>query len=79
MMQVIIRYIDKTIFDDRVNEIVLPGLHGKVGIKPNHTAMSVILTKGEIHIKSEIKNEKFDAIEGIAQISNNVINILLNQ
>jgi F0F1-type ATP synthase epsilon subunit len=76
-MQVIIRYIDRIVFDDYANKVILPGLHGKLGIKPNHAAISVILTTGEIHIKSKKKNKKFEAIEGIAQISNNVVNILL--
>lgn len=76
-MKVTIRYIDKTIFDGQANEVVLPGLHGKVGIKPNHAAMSVILAAGEICIKSENQDYQFPAIEGIAQIGNNLVNILL--
>ena len=78
-MKVTIRYIDKTIFDGQANEVILPGLQGKVGIKPNHAAMSVILTTGEIYIKSANQNEKFEAIEGIAQITNNLVNILLTE
>lgn len=76
-MKVTIRNIDKTIFDGQANEIVLPGLHGKVGIKPNHAAMSVILTVGDIYVKLTGQINKFTISEGIAHISNNMVSVLL--
>ena len=76
-MKVTIRNIDKTIFDGQASEVILPGLYGKIGVKPNHAAMSVILTTGEIYIHSTNQNEKFLAVEGIAHVDGNLVNILL--
>lgn len=76
-MKVTISSIDKTIFDGEATEVVLPGLNGKVGIKPNHAIMSVILASGDICVKLGNQIEKFTTTEGIAHISNNIISILL--
>ena len=77
MMKVTIRYIDKTLFEGQVEEVVLPGLFGKVGIKPHHAMMSVILSAGEICVNTNNKSEKFAITEGIAHISNNTVDVLL--
>jgi F0F1-type ATP synthase epsilon subunit len=77
MMQVTIRYIDKTLFQGQVDEVILPGLYGKIGVKPHHAMMSVILSAGEISVKSANHDEKFTITEGIAHVSNNTVDVLL--
>ena len=76
-MQVTIRYVDKILFSGKVDEINLPGLQGKVGIKPHHAMMSVILCAGEISVVSANHNERFAIAEGIAHVNNNAVDVLL--
>jgi len=76
-MNVTIRTIDAVIFSDSAQEINLPGLYGNVGIRPHHASMSVILTEGEIHLKLAHNNQNFMVKNGLAQVSNNTIDVLL--
>lgn len=76
-MNVTIRTIDAVIFSDSAQEINLPGLYGNIGVRPHHASMSVILTEGKIHLKSVDSNQNFIVKSGLAQISNNTIDILL--
>jgi F0F1-type ATP synthase epsilon subunit len=76
-MNVTIRTIDKVLFTDTALEINLPGLYGKVGIRPNHASMSVVLSAGEIQVKLANSTETFTVQNGIAQVSNNTVDVLL--
>ena len=76
-MNVTIRTIDKVLFTDAALEINLPGLYGKVGIRPNHAPMSVVLCEGEIQVKLANGTETFVVQNGVAQVSNNAVEILL--
>ncbi len=76
-MNVTIRTIDKVLFTDTAIEINLPGLYGKVGIRPNHASMSVVLSAGEIQVKLANSIESFTIKNGIAQVSDNTVEILL--
>lgn len=77
-MNVTIRTIDAILFSESAQEINLPGLYGNVGIRPHHSPMSVILTEGKIHITINSENiTNFDIKNGIAQISNNSVDVLL--
>ncbi len=77
LMQVTIRYIDKTLFAGQVEAVSLPGLFGRVGIKPHHAMMSVILSVGEIYVNANAKVETFAITEGIARVSDNTVDVLL--
>jgi F0F1-type ATP synthase epsilon subunit len=76
-MNVTIRTIDKILFSDAAQEITLPGLYGKVGIRPNHAPMSVVLSEGEIQIKLSSGNKTFSIENGLAQVGDNAVNVLL--
>jgi F0F1-type ATP synthase epsilon subunit len=74
---VVIKSIDNLIHHSKADEVILPALYGKVGVRPNHANTSVILTKGEIVIKKDNQQEAFAINNGIAQIKANKIDILL--
>ena len=76
-MNVTIRTIDKVLFTDTALEINLPGLYGKVGIRPHHASMSVVLSEGEIQVKLANSTETFTVQNGIAQVSDNTVEVLL--
>lgn len=76
-MNITIRSIDKILFADAALEVTLPGLFGKVGIRPNHALMSVVLNKGEIQIKLAGGDKVFSVDGGLAQVSSNTVDVLL--
>ena len=76
-MNVTIRTIDKVLFTDTAIEINLPGLYGNVGVRPHHASMSVVLCEGEIQVKLANSTETFTIQNGIAQVSNNTVDVLL--
>jgi F0F1-type ATP synthase epsilon subunit len=76
-VNVTIRTIDKVLFAEAALEINLPGLYGKVGIRPHHASMSVVLCEGEIQVKLANSTETFTIQNGIAQVSNNTVDVLL--
>ncbi len=76
-MNVTIRTIDTVLFSDSVQKLSLPGLYGNVGIRPHHATMSVVLTEGKIHVKAANRDENFTVKNGIAQVSDNTVDVLL--
>jgi len=78
MMQVNLRSIDKVLFSGQVDTVILPGLFGKVGVKPHHAMMSVVLGAGEICLHLNDKTEKLAITEGIAYVSQNTVDVLLS-
>lgn len=77
MMEIIIKSVEATVYTGSATEISLPGLHGTVGIKPNHANTVVILTKGAIAIKKNNSLETINIESGLAQITPNKVDILL--
>lgn len=75
---VTIKSIENIIHSSTADEVVLPALYGKIGIKANHTNTSAILTKGEIIIKQNENKESITINGGIAQITAEKIEILIN-
>jgi F0F1-type ATP synthase epsilon subunit len=76
-MKVAIRTNDKILFTDSAIEVNLPGLYGKIGIRPHHSSMSVILTEGDIQVKLVNSDKIFSIKNGLAQVSNNTLDVLL--
>lgn len=77
MMEVIIKSLETTVYKGSATEVSLPGLHGIIGIKPNHANTAVILTKGAIVIKTNNTPETIHIESGLAQITQKKIDILL--
>ena len=53
MMQLKIVTPDGVVYEDSVDEVVLPTTTGQIGVLPNHTAMVSRLTAGEIEVKKK--------------------------
>ena len=70
---------DKTVFNDRVDHVVLPTIDGEMGIYANHTPLMAKVKKGTIRIHSRdnhLINLHFD--HGIARIKDNLLTILIH-
>lgn len=55
---------DHMVFSGNVNEILAPGIDGKLGILPRHAPMITVLSPGEIEVRREGQENLFFAISG---------------
>jgi F0F1-type ATP synthase epsilon subunit len=77
MMEIIVKSVETTVYKGTATQVILPGLHGTIGIKPNHANTAVILTKGVISIKTNNSLETINIESGLAQITPQRVDILL--
>ena len=55
---------ERTVFQDDVDMVVAPGIHGQLGILPHHAPLMTSLTYGELIIHREGQEHEFIAIGG---------------
>jgi len=56
--------IERRLFDDYVNMVIVPGSEGVLGILPRHTPLITTLSYGELQVKMEGEPDQFFAIGG---------------
>lgn len=62
-------------FSGKISAIVVPGLHGRIGIRNNHAPMITALTAGDIVCQTEEGERSFSTKGGILEIKNNIVTI----
>lgn len=67
---------DRTVFQDDVDAIVLPGVAGEMGILPHHAPVLTILKYGVIKIRKGGKEELFAVAGGLAEVQPTIVTIL---
>ena len=68
---------EKTFFSkDTVNEVVIPGYEGEMGILKDHISIISFLKPGIIKIFSKLEKEKYYVEDGIIEFKNNNLSIL---
>tara|TARA_Y100000590_G_scaffold263576_1_gene295748 strand:+ start:493 stop:891 length:399 start_codon:yes stop_codon:yes gene_type:complete len=68
---------EKTFFSkDTVNEVVMPGYEGEMGILKDHISLISFLKPGIIKVFSKDGEEKFYVDDGIVEFKNNTLSIL---
>ena len=67
---------DRTVFQDDVDIVVLPGAVGEMGILPHHAPVLTILKYGVIKIRRSGKENLFAVAGGIAEVQPDVVTIL---
>ena len=61
---------------DNVNEVVIPGFEGEMGILKDHISIISFLKPGILKIFSNNLEEKYYVEDGIVEFKNNVLSIL---
>ena len=77
-MKVSIRTVDEKIFSGTAIEVTLPGMFGKIGIRPHHATLSAVLISGEILVNQTKGQKSFTLNAGIAHVNKNTVDILLS-
>lgn len=67
---------EATIYDNFVNEVVLPTKMGEIGVLAGHENLVTILEPGEICIKKEDENTEIATLGGFVEIANGNVKVL---
>jgi F-type H+-transporting ATPase subunit epsilon len=70
---------NRTITNLKVNEVVLPTTTGELGILPNHVRLLTALDIGVLRLKVDNSWVPIVILDGIAEIKNNTLTIIVRQ
>ena len=67
---------DRTVFQDDVDIVILPGAAGEMGILPNHAPVLTTLKFGVIKVRRQGKEELFAVAGGVAEVQPKIVTVL---
>jgi len=67
---------DRTVFQGKVDIVLLPAADGEMGIMPHHAPVLTILKYGVIKIRRDGKEDLFTVAGGVAEIQPDIVTIL---
>ena len=67
---------DRTVFEDDVDIVVLPGTDGEMGILPHHAPLLTTLKYGLIKIRIKNQEQVFTVAGGVAEIQPEIVTVL---
>lgn len=67
---------ERLVYEDDVDYVSLPGVEGRMGILPNHTALLTVLDFGEVMVRRAGQEEFFAVGGGFAEIQPNKVIVL---
>lgn len=67
---------DRTVYEDDVDSILLPGAGGEMGILPKHAPVLTTLKYGVVKVRKSGKEELFTVAGGVAEVQPNIVTIL---
>ena len=70
---------DRTAFIGEVNEVIVPGVEGTMGILPRHINLFAQLTDGEVKIKKGNEDIYMGIGGGFVEVLNNTVSILVTR
>ena len=80
MFRLSIYTLEKTLFDNEVESVQVPGSTGELGILTNHIPLITPLVSGQIKIKKKLKEEyEKKALEEIIEIKKGFLEVKPNQ
>jgi F-type H+-transporting ATPase subunit epsilon len=69
---------DKTVWDDRVEEIVLPSTTGQLGILSGHAPLLTALEIGVMRVRADKDWKAIALAGGFAEVDKNEVKVLVN-
>ena len=67
---------DRTVFEDDVDIVVLPGMDGEMGILPHHAPLLTTLKYGLIKVRIKDQEQIFTVAGGVAEIQPEIVTVL---
>lgn len=69
---------DKTVWDDTVQEVILPSTSGQLGILPGHAPLLTALDIGVVRVRPGKDWQNIAVYGGFAEVEDNEVKILVN-
>ena len=67
---------DRTVFQGDVDNVILPGMAGEMGILPHHAPVLTLLKYGIIKVRHQGREELFAVSGGMAEVQPDIVTIL---
>ena len=67
---------DRTVFEEDVDIVVLPGSDGEMGILPHHAPLLTTLKYGLIKVRVKDQEQVFTVAGGVAEIQPDIVTVL---
>jgi len=67
---------DRTVFEEDVDIVVLPGMDGEMGILPHHAPLLTTLKYGLIKVRMKDQEQVFTVAGGVAEIQPEIVTVL---
>ena len=67
---------DRTVFQDDVDIVVLPGASGEMGILPHHAPVLTTLKFGVIKVRRQGREDLFAVAGGVAEVQPTIVTVL---
>jgi F-type H+-transporting ATPase subunit epsilon len=67
---------DRTVFEDDVDIVVLPGMDGEMGILPHHAPLLTTLKYGLIKVRTKDEEQVFTVAGGVAEVQPEIVTVL---
>jgi F-type H+-transporting ATPase subunit epsilon len=69
---------DRTVFEGDVDNVVLPGTEGEMGILPHHSPLLTTLKYGVVKVRSKGREQIFAVGGGVAEVQPDIVTVLAN-
>jgi F-type H+-transporting ATPase subunit epsilon len=69
---------DKTVWDDQVDEVILPSTTGQLGILTGHAPLLSALDVGVMRVRPGKDWKSIAVMGGFVEVENNVVKVLVN-
>jgi F-type H+-transporting ATPase subunit epsilon len=69
---------DRVVYDDSVDEVILPSLTGQLGILTGHAPLLTGLGNGVMRVRKSGQFTPIAVLGGFAEVDNNEVNVLVN-
>ena len=69
---------DKSVFDGKAEEVILPSTSGLVGILPGHISMVTAIEIGVLRVKNQGKWASIALMGGFAEVESDDVTVLVN-
>ncbi len=70
---------DKTLYEDDVDIVLLPGTDGMMGILPEHAPLLTTLKYGVVQVRKGNQEENFAVAGGVAEVQPDLVTILADR
>ncbi|BAC90509.1 ATP synthase F1 subunit epsilon [Gloeobacter violaceus] len=67
---------NKVVFDDQVDEVVLPSVSGQLGILTNHAPLITGLSNGVMRVRKQGTFIPIAVLTGVAEVDNNEVSVV---